>query len=120
MIDPLELVLQQAGLNTPAFSPNSRYFGIQTAKLETTDGEAVVYVRRRFISPPEQFELLQEHIVSEGERPDLLAHQYLGDAVQFWRICDANAVMSPNELTETLGKTLRITLPEGISGTNNA
>ena len=35
---------------------------------------------------------------------------------QFWRVCDANAAMRPDELTETIGRRLRITLPEGIPG----
>lgn len=119
MTDPLQLLLQQAGLKAPRFAPNSRYNGLEIATLESTNQQPIVYVRRRFIAPPEQFELLQEHTVAEGERPDHLAHEYLNDAEQFWRICDANAVMHPNELTDTIGEKIRITLPEGIAGTNN-
>jgi hypothetical protein len=33
-----------------------------------------------------------------------------------WRLCDANGAMRPDELTETPGRRLRITLPEGIPG----
>jgi hypothetical protein len=33
-----------------------------------------------------------------------------------WRICDANDAMRPDELMETIGRRLRITLPEGIAG----
>ena len=45
---------------------------------------------------------------------------YLGDPEQFWRVCDANRAMRPDELTETIGRRLRITLPEGIPGAPNA
>jgi hypothetical protein len=59
-------------------------------------------------------------VVFQGDRLDNIAALYLGDPEQFWRICDANAAMRPNELTETIGRRLRITLPEGIPGTSNA
>lgn len=120
MNDPLQLLLQQSGIKRPSFTPNSRYFGIDTATVENTEGQSIIYVRRRFIAPPEKFDLLQEHTVTEGERPDQVAQQYLSDPEQFWRICDANAVMNPNELTDTIGRKIRITLPEGIPGNNNA
>ena len=60
--------------------------------------------------------MLQEHTVSQGDRLDNLAAQYLGDPEQFWRLCDANAAMHPEELTQDIGRPLRITLPEGIPG----
>ena len=45
--------------------------------------------------------------------------RYLGDPEQFWRLCDANAALRPDELME-VGRWLRITLPEGIPGIPNA
>ena len=114
MTDPLQLILQQTGNATSHFSPTSRYYGIAVKVIETENQGKVAYVRRRFISPPENFQLLQEHTVKQGERLDNITHQYLGDPEQFWRICDANAAMHPNELTDTLGEKIRITLPEGI------
>jgi hypothetical protein len=101
------------------FPLTSRYHTTQTAQLETADGEPVVYLRRRFVPAPERFELLTEHNVTDGERLDNITAQYLGDPEQFWRICDANGAMRPDELTETLGRRLRITLPEGL-GTPHA
>ena len=98
------------------FPMTSRYYGIATAMLITTDGRPVAYLRRRFVPPPERFALLLEHTVVEGDRLDNLTAQYLGDPEQFWRLCDANAAMRPEELTETVGRRLRITLPEGITG----
>jgi len=58
--------------------------------------------------------------LTEGDRLDNLTFDYLGDPEQFWRIADANRAMRPDELTETIGRQLRITLPEGIPGASNA
>jgi hypothetical protein len=102
------------------FSINSRYYGIATATLETPGGETINYVRRRFVPPPENFALLLEHVVSEGERLDNITAQYLGDPEQFWRVCDANGAIRPDELIENVGRRIRITLPDGIPGTSNA
>ena len=102
------------------FPINSRYYGITTVTLETQDGKQIVFLRRRFVPPPERFDLLTEHTVSEGERLDNISALYLGDPEQFWRVCDANGVVRPAELTETVGRKIRITLPEGIPKTPNA
>ena len=102
------------------FSITSRYYAIATATLETADGKTINYVRRRFVPPPENFTLLLEHTVTEGERLDNITAQYLGDPEQYWRVCDANGAIRPDELTETAGSRIRITLPEGIPGTSNA
>ena len=102
------------------FPINSRYYGIATVTLETQDGKQIVSLRRRFVPAPERFDLLTEHTVSEGERLDNITALYLGDPEQFWRVCDANGVIRPEELTETIGRKIRITLPEGIPKTPNA
>ncbi|GAA0984507.1 hypothetical protein GCM10009555_058370 [Acrocarpospora macrocephala] len=102
-------------MSTP-FGPASRYAHTETATWTAPDGREVVYLRRRFIAPPERFAQIAEHVVAQGERLDNLAAAYLGDPEQFWRICDANAALRPAELTERLGRRLRITLPEGIPG----
>jgi hypothetical protein len=119
MTTPLDLILGPAELKTHLFPPASRYHGLETAVLHAPDGSTIVYLRRRFVPPPERFALLQEHTVSEGERLDHLAARHIGDPEQFWRLCDANAAMRPDELTEEVGRVLRITLPEGIPGPQN-
>jgi hypothetical protein len=98
------------------FAITSRYYSIPTAEFETTEGKKIVYLRRRFAPPPSAFTLLLEHSVTEGERLDSITAQYLGDPEQFWRVCDANSAIRPEELIETVGRRLRITLPEGIPG----
>jgi hypothetical protein len=80
------------------------------------DGKTIVYLRRRFLPAAEDLVLLQEHVVTEGDRLDNVTAQYLGDPEQFWRIADANNAMRPCELTENPGRILRITLPEGFPG----
>ena len=119
MTDPLQAILQQAGLKVNAFSPNSRYYSIETATLESSRKDPVIYLRRRFVPPADRFSLLQEHTITEGERLDNLSFQYLGDPEQFWRLCDANNTMNPEDL-EGPGVKIRITLPEGIPGNTNA
>jgi hypothetical protein len=98
------------------FGLTSRYAGIPTARVEDRDGKPFVYVRRRFVPSPERFALLQEHTVVDGERLDQIAARHLGDPEQFWRLCDANGAVDPDELIDTPGRRLRITLPEGIPG----
>lgn len=119
MIDPLQALLQSGALKTTSFPPSSRYHRIETTTMETADGKTIIYLRRRFVPPPERFSLLQEHVIAAGDRSDNLASRYLGDPEQFWQLCDANNVMVPQELTETPGRRIRITLPEGIPGVSN-
>lgn len=102
------------------FPITSRYYQIETAQLETPDGRTIAYLKRRLVPPAERFALLQEHTVTEGERLDLIAAQYLGDPERFWQIADANNAICPAELTEETGRRVRITLPEGIPGTPGA
>lgn len=102
------------------FPPTSRYYGIETTTLKTSDGRTVVYLRRRFLPAPDRFALLLEHVVAEGDRLDNITAKYMSDPEAFWRIADANVAMRPEELTETPGRRIRITLPEGIPGVPNA
>jgi len=105
---------------TTQFPITSRYNGIATATLQTPGGKPIIYLMRRFVPSPDRFALLQLHTVTQAERLDNIAAQYLGDPTAFWRICDANNAMRPDQLTETLGRQLRITLPEGIPLQTNA
>lgn len=122
MIDPnqaLQQLLQPGSLVAALFPPTSRYYGIDTTTLETAEGKKIIYLKRRFVPLPERFELLQEHVVTQGERLDNITAKYLNDPEQFWRLCDANRALRPEELEE-LGRRLRITLPQGIPGMPNA
>jgi hypothetical protein len=107
-------------MTTFNFPPTSRYFYVETATIKAANGQTVIYLRRRFLSPAERFALLLEHSVVEDERLDNITAKYMDDPETFWRIADANSAMRPEELTETIGRRLRITLPEGIPGAPNA
>lgn len=114
-MDPVQALLHPGSLEATAFPPSSRYHGIATAHVIAADGRVIVYLRRRFVPPPEAFALLHEHTVIEGDRVDLLAARYAGDPERFWQLCDANAAMAPGDLTRTPGRPIRITLPSGIA-----
>ena len=118
--DALQALLQAGQTQSNLFPPTSRYFGVETAQLQLPDGRTVSYLRRRFVPSPDNFALQQLHVVTQGERLDNITAQYLNDPEQFWRLCDANAALRPEDLTEPPGRTLRITLPEGIPATPNA
>jgi hypothetical protein len=107
-------------MDTFNFPPTSRYFAIPTVIMKTVSGETVVYLSRRFLPSADRFVLLMEHRVVSDERLDNITAKYMDDPELFWHIADANAAMRPEELTETIGRALRITLPEGIPGTPNA
>ncbi len=113
MNDPLQALMQTTPLTAQLLAPNSRYAGIATATLERADGTTIIYVRRRFCPDPERLALLLEHAVKQGERLDNITAHYLGDPELFWRVCDANNVMRPEELQEE-GQHIRITLPDGV------
>lgn len=121
MMDPthaLRALLQPDSSGTAQFPANSRYHGCPAATLTLPGGRQVSYLRRRFVPSPDEFTVLQEHTVTEGERPDTIAARYLGDSEQFWRLCDASGAMRPEELTETPGAKVPITLPHGVRGSN--
>jgi hypothetical protein len=116
MSDALQALITANSLRATPYPINSRYYGAEVVQLKEPGGRAVVYLRRRFVPQADRFHLLQFHTVTQGERLDNITARYLGDPEQFWRVCDANNAMRPEELTETIGRQLRITLPEGISG----
>jgi hypothetical protein len=116
MADSLQKLLQPIDTTSGSFPAQSRYHDIEITTLKAGDGRTIAYLRRRFVPAPENLVTLQEHRVVEGDRLDLLAFRYLGDPELFWRIADANRALQPEELTEVVGKTLTIALPEGIPG----
>jgi len=101
------------------FTITSRYYTVETTQLTTADGKTIVYLKRRRMPQPEEFVTLQVHRVIEGDRLDNIAAKYLGDPEQFWRLCDSNNAMEPEELTDEVGSSIRITLPEGIPVNTN-
>jgi hypothetical protein len=98
------------------FDPTSRYYNIAIATLTATDDDGlpreIRYVKRRFIPPSDGATTMVEHSVTQGDRLDNITARYLGDPTQFWRICDANNVLQPNALTDTIGNVIEIAMPK--------
>ena len=98
------------------FDHGSRYDGIDTGTWPAPGGQAVAYVRRRFLPAGASLPLLAEVLVLPGDRIDLLANRVYGDPLAFWRLCDANDAMDPLDmLAEAAGdpvKRLRAPLPQ--------
>jgi hypothetical protein len=96
------------------FDRTSRYYNLEIATLSRTDSAGTTveirYVRRRFIPSNEGATVLAEHRVREGDRLDNIAARYLSDPGQFWLLCDANDVLQPNELTDTVGNVIKVTM----------
>ena len=96
------------------FDSTSRYFNLPTAifTMIGRDGAVVEvrYLRRRFLPSTDGETTLLEHTFTQGERLDNLTARYLDDPTQFWRVCDTNVVLRPEEL-EQIGRVIKIALP---------
>ena len=97
------------------FDSTSRYYKLQTSTVDVPNGDGtsrtVRYVQRRVIPPPDNGLTVIEHTVTEGDRLDNITAKYLGDPTEFWLVCDANNVLRPNDLTDTIGRVIKIALP---------
>lgn len=93
------------------FDPTSRYANVDTTTSVQPDGRIVAYKRRRFLPRGESLPLLAELRVGQGERLDVLTARALGDAEQFWRICDANNAMYPPDLVADPAQRVRVPVP---------
>ena len=115
MNDPVQLLIDAGAIPSTPFVPQSRYYGVPLALLQRRPDEpGRVYVKRRFIPSPSTIAIAARHVVQSLDRPDLLGAKYFGDPLLYWRIADANAVLDPNELTDTLGRRVAIPLPPGM------
>jgi len=94
------------------FSPTSRYARIATATLTDSSGRQVAYVRRRFLPRSQDLPLLVEVTITQGDRLDQIAARTLGDPEQFWRACDASNAMNPVDLSEPIGRKIRVPIPQ--------
>jgi hypothetical protein len=119
--DPLQELLAAGAVPTTSFGPSSRYVGTPVDAWDPGGGwPPVPFLGRRLCPRQERFALLYETRIVEGDRRDLLANEHLGDAELWWRLADANAAVDPRQLTEPIGRRVRVTLPEGVPGAPNA
>ena|SRR6516225_98565 len=97
------------------FDPMGRYDRLPTAKMTVLGAgglpRIVAYKTRRFLPAVGSAPTLVEHTVMQGERLDNITARYLGDPTLFWRLCDANLVLRPDEL-EQVGRVIEIVLPQ--------
>ena len=77
------------------FFPNSRYAAQPQTTFTRADGALL-----RLVKPPAPgvAATLGYHRRNSGERLDHISARFLMDATQFWRLCDANGVFSPDAL----------------------
>jgi hypothetical protein len=87
------------------FTTRSRYSSVVNATYQRPDGRTVTYKVLR-ITPDTT--AIQNHSVVQGDRLDLIAFQQYGDSEQFWRICDGNETITPDDLTDQVGASIRI------------
>lgn len=122
MINPLQALIQLGVVPPVTFPTDSRYYGFKTLSYVAPNGQTITYLVRRFVPAPgaPNFATVARHTVRQGDRLDLIAAKYLGDPLMFWLICDANGAIRPNELVETPGTVLNITMPQGVPGGRSA
>jgi hypothetical protein len=89
------------------FAPGSRYERVGEATFAHPDGRISTYKLLRI--PPPQAPASQTAEVAEGERLDLIADRFYGDPEQFWRLCDGNRILRPED-AEIAGRRLVIPL----------
>jgi len=115
MNDPVQMLIDAGAIPSTPFDAQSRYRGVPLAVWQPrADDPPRAYVRRRFVPAPSRIAVAARHVVAGQDRPDLLAATHLGDPLLYWRLADANAVIDPHELTDTLGRLVAIPLPEGM------
>ena len=88
------------------FFKGSRYAAVGENEITDERGRVVRYKKVRFI--PET-KARATHAVRQGERLDHIAFRLYRDAERFWRICDANHALRPDDLVSELGR--RILIP---------
>jgi nucleoid-associated protein YgaU len=150
MNQPLKALIQLGVVPTVTYPTDSRYYGYGTLCYNpsgvpnaasgssassnvsstpnapgapgTPNAQMVTYLVRRFVPQPgaPNYTTVATHTVRQGDRLDLIAAKYLGDPLMFWLICDANGAIRPNQLIQTQGTVLNITMPQGVPGVSNA
>jgi hypothetical protein len=95
----------------PVFNPTSRYVGQPISGWVDRDGRTRPYLSLREV-PAARLPRREDpiHIVSDGDRLDRVTWQHLGDPELFWRFCDANGALQPDELAAVPGRRLLIPL----------
>jgi hypothetical protein len=116
MNDPVQMLIAAGAIPASPFGPSSRYAKVAIGRYQVSHDESVPYVLRRFVPQGRDIPLATRHLVHAGDRVDLIAAHYLGDAELHWRIADANLATDVLDLTANPGQRLAIPLPPGAAG----
>lgn len=95
------------------FGSSSRYASQTVAVFVDAEGRSRAYVTLREL-PPARVVRPEDpiHIVTDSDRLDRLTWQHLGDPELFWRVCDANGALHPDEMTSVAGRRLVVPLDQ--------
>lgn len=91
------------------FQRGSRYANVADATWKDPGGIEIPYKRLRLLPAPAA---IQGHRVVAGDRLDLIAFRFYQDPEQFWRICDANRALLPDDLLLPAGRVLAVPVAE--------
>ena len=84
------------------FETTSRYASVDDASIDVAEQDGTVrtirFKRRRFLPRSESMTVVAQHVMTDADRLDLLAARFAGDPTAFWRLCDGNDVLRPEEL----------------------
>ena len=98
------------------FDADSRYAPQPQAVHRGDQGRLRPYVTLREVPQPVRARPEDAyHVVVASDRLDRVAWQALGDPELFWRLCDANGALHPDDLLAVEGRRLLIPL-DGRSG----
>ena len=82
------------------FLENSRYHKLKTVDAKAKDGRTVKVVKLRILPP----ETGSDHMVTQSDRLDILAHRAFKDPTASWHIADANTELERTKLTNEPGR----------------
>jgi len=77
------------------FASNSRYYGLATYQVTTSDGQSRIAV---VPAVPNPLQLAGFHRRVSGDRLDLISARFLKDPALFWQFCDSNRSPTPDAL----------------------
>ncbi len=92
------------------FDHMSRYLELENLHYLRDRDREVVYKSRRFL-PRHDRRFLFEVDIAQSDRPDLIAARTLQSSDLFWRLCDANRIMHPFDLTDRSGARIGVPMP---------
>lgn len=86
------------------FTRNSRYFGLPTVAVTTTDGRQsqAVKLRRLPITPGDDYQ------IHDGDQLDVMSDRRYRDPTRYWYVADANSELEAEELVRRAGRVIKV------------